>query len=219
NDSMGNDLRSDGLLPLYQPFDPVLPYYGNNNPVWQYSGIDTITYIPYYAVDWVLIELRDASSAAGAGSGTKIAQYPAYLMADGKVVSLNGSTPLNVNLTINNNLFVVIWHRNHLSIMNATGLNPVDGTVETFDFSTGSGQVYGGAAGYTELETGIWGMVTGDVNADGTINADDKGNGWSTDAGASGYLGGDLNLNTQSSNQDKNDFWLPNEGTSSQVPN
>ncbi|MBC8487382.1 MAG: lamin tail domain-containing protein [Bacteroidetes bacterium] len=219
NDSMGNDLRSDGLLPFYQPFDPALPYYGNNNPVWQYSGIDTITYIPYYAVDWVLIELRDASSAAGAGSGTMIAQYPAYLMADGKVVSLNGSTPLNVNLTISNNLFIVIWHRNHLGIMNATGLNPVDGTVETYDFSTGSGQVYGGAAGYIELETNVWGMVAGDVNADGTINADDKGNGWSTDAGASGYLGGDLNLNTQSNNQDKNDLWLPNEGTSSQVPN
>ena len=103
--------------------------------------------------------------------------------------------------------------------MSATGLAPTAGSSESYDYTTGSDKVYGGAAGYVELETGVWGMATGDVNADGIIDINDKADGWSTEAGSQGYLGGDLNFNKQSNNVDKNDFWVPNENTNSQVPN
>ncbi len=103
--------------------------------------------------------------------------------------------------------------------MNAIGIAPA-GTV-VYDFSTSSGQVYGGALGYKLLETGVWGMASGDINADGAVNAADKSpSGWKVDAGKRGYLGADLNLNGQVNNPDKNGFWVPNNGNkTTQVPN
>ena len=86
--------------------------------------------------------------------------------------------------------------------------------------TTGSGQVYGGAAGYKLLETGVWGMASGDINADGTVNTTDKSpSGWKVDAGKKGYFGADLNLNIQVNNQDKNEFLYPEFTKTTGVPN
>ena len=214
---MATDLATAGLLPLNQPFNPALPYYGNNTPKWLYNGTQTVTSFPTGTVDYVLIELRDAANAAAATSATRIAQVPALLKSDGSIVSLTGTLPSFSN-TINNSLFIVIWSRNHVGIMNTTGIVP-SGTV-VYDFSTGSDKVYGGAAGYKLLETGVWGMASGDINADGTINTSDKSpSGWKVDAGKKGYLGTDLNMNSQINNKDKNDFLYPNIGKICQVPN
>ena len=216
---MVNGLSVADIMPLDQPYNPSLPYYGNNTPTWLYSGTESLAHVQYYAIDWILIELRDATIAANATSGTMVAQYPAFVMDDGTVVSLNGTHALNINHIFINNMYVVVWHRNHLGIMNPTGLNPIFGTTETYDFSTGSSQVYGGATGYTELKTGIWGMVSGDSNGDQVVNDTDKTAAWDTEAGEAGYKGYDLNLDGEVNNLDKNDFWIPNNPTSSQVPN
>ena len=219
NDSMINGLRAAGVMPFDQPFNPGLPYYGNNTPAWLYGGTEDLVHVQYYAIDWLLIELRDASTAAGATPGTVVAQYPAFVMDDGTVVSMNGTHALNINQTFTNDMYVVVWHRNHLSIMNPTGLTPVDGTTVSYDFSSGEGQVYGAAAGHKMLKAGIWGMFSGDSNGDQVINATDKTAAWDTEAGEAGYKGYDLNLDGEVNNIDKNDFWVPNESASSQVPN
>jgi hypothetical protein len=214
------DIMAGNLfIPTDQPFNPSTPYYGNISPIWSYTGFENFNSFSGDETDWVLIELRDATTASAAGNASTIETRPAMLLDDGSIVCLNGVADLSLNLSVSDNLYIVIWHRNHLGIISATGLNPVAGTVVSYDYTTGSDKVYGGAAGYIELEPGIWGMVTGDVNADGTIDSNDKADGWSTDAGKAGYLGGDLDLNGQSNNQDKNDFWLLNDGTNSQVPN
>jgi hypothetical protein len=214
---MATDLATASLLPLNQPFNPSLPYYGNNSPKWLYNGTQTVTSFPTGTVDYILIELRDAANAAAATSATKIAQVPALLKSDGSIVTLNGTLPSFTN-TINNSLFIVIWSRNHLGIMNAAGIAP-SGTV-VYDFSTGSDKVYGGATGYKLLETGVWGMATGDINADGSINTTDKSpSGWKIDAGKKGYLGSDLNMNIQVTNRDKNEYLYPNILKTTGVPN
>jgi hypothetical protein len=219
-DSLSNYFRDNGMLPYYHPFDPALPYYGNNSPEWLFTGYDTLTFVPFLTSDWLLIELRDASSAAGATSGTVVAQMPALVLDDGTVVSMNGIMPLNVPTSFTNDMYVVVWSINHLGIMSSTGMSPVSGTVMSYDFTTGSGQVYGGAAGYKEVGTGVWGMVSGDVNGDQTINADDNVDGWSTEAGEEGgYQGSNLYIDDQINNLDKNEMWAPNTGMSSQVPN
>jgi hypothetical protein len=219
NDSMFNGLRVANVMPFDQPFNPGLPYYGNSSPDWLYAGTEDLVHVQFYAIDWLLIELRDATSAAGATPATMVAQYPAFVMDDGTVVSLNGTHALNINETFTNDMYVVVYQRNHLAIMNNNGLTPVDGTTVSYDFSSGSGQVYGGAAGYKELNPGVWGMVSGDSNGDQVVNATDKSEAWNTEAGEAGYKGYDLNLDGEVNNVDKNDFWVPNETTSSQVPN
>jgi len=213
---MKTDLLTGGVIPLGQPYNPGLPYYGNNTPVWLYNGIEAVTAIPNNVTDWIVIELRDAVDAASATGLTMVHQMAAFVLSDGTVVDLDGASQPMFDVTVNDNLFVVIWHRNHLGVMSAVPLVETAG-VYSYDFTTGSGQVFGGALGYKELETGVWGMISGDGNADKQVNNSDKIDVWSVEAGGSGYLGGDYSLDSQVNNQDKNDMWAPNSGTSSQV--
>ncbi|MBN1340572.1 MAG: lamin tail domain-containing protein [Bacteroidales bacterium] len=215
---MNTDLLSNGVIPIAQPFNPALPYYSNNNPSWLYAGTESVTAIPTGVVDWVLVELRDAANVNSATGATMIAQKAAFLLADGSVVGLDGTSMLNFNVTIANNLFAVVYHRNHLAVISAGPLVNNAG-VYSYDFSSGESQANGGSLGHIEVETGIWGMISADGNADGQTNNADKIDVWAIDAANSGYLGGDFTLDTQCNNQDKVDAWVPNSGASSQVPN
>lgn len=206
---MSTSLNSGGVIPLDQPF---------NTAPWNYTGTEAVAAIPNAdVVDWVLIELRDAASAAQAAGATMIAQQAAFLLKDGSVTDIDGQSDLSFTNPIQNSLFVVIWHRNHYGVLSA---NPLveSGGVYTYDFSTGAGQAYGGMLGHKEIGAGIWGMAGGDGNSDNQVNNDDKIIVWSTQAGNSGYLNGDFDMNEQVNNQDKVDLWAPNSGTGGQVP-
>lgn len=219
-DSMSNYFRVNSLLPYVHPFNPTLPYFGNNGPKWLFAGNDTVSNIPFLTTDWLLVELRDAASAAAATPATMVAQYPAFVNDSGVVVSMNGSKPLNISASFTNNAYIVVWSLNHLGIMSASGAVPVDGTVISYDFTTSSAQVYGGTNGCKELSTGVWGMMSGDINGDQSIDATDVSAGWAPNAGQTGiYQGNNLFLDMQIDNQDKDEFIVPNFGKSSQVPN
>jgi len=189
-----------------------------NGPPWNYSTCQTVPVIPNgNIVDWVLVELRDAQTPVQATGATTIARQAAFLLDDGSIVQVDGSSQLKIDVSPTYNLYAVIWHRNHLAIMSANALVESGGTY-TYDFSSSSSQVYGGTAGCKLLGGAIWGMFCGDGNADGYVNINDKINIWESEAGNSGYWAGDFNLNGQVSNQDKNDYWLPNDGEGSKVP-
>ena len=216
--SMNTAINS--YLPLSHPFHPSLPYFGNMDPPWYYTGNESVTSIPNLnIVDWILIELRDAVNAGSANSSTIIAQQPAFLLSDGSVTALNGSAYPEFSVNPINNLFVVLWHRNYVGIMSANPVLPVGGIYE-FDFSSGETQVYGGSGGHKELVVGsnVWGMIGGDGNADGQINNGDKNDVWVIQAGMNGYNAGDFNLDSQVNNGDKNEIWVPNTGMGGQVP-
>ncbi len=183
---------------------------------WNYNGTENVATVPPDVVDWVLVELRDASDATSATSATTVARQAAFLMSDGTIRSIDGlyNQQFN-NLTIQQLLFVVIRHRNHLAIMSSTGLIK-NSSVYSYDFTTGAEQAYGMNA-QKEIGTNIWGMISGDSNADNLIDVSDKTS-WEPEAGKGGYLNTDFNLNGNTDNRDKNDFWLPNNGEGSQVP-
>jgi len=213
---MNNDLYS--VLPLSQPFNVSLPWFGNPNPKWFYTGTEAVTSITNPAtVDWVLVELRDAPDAASATSSTMVARKACFVLTDGSIVDLDGYSIPSFNLIINQGLFVVIWHRNHLGVMSATPLVP-NGTIYSHFFTTGPGQAFGGANAQKEIGAGVWGMISGDGNADGQVSNSDKLEVWTIQSGNSGYLAGDFNMDTQVNNADKIDLWAPNSGRSCQVP-
>ncbi|MCD4736637.1 MAG: fibrobacter succinogenes major paralogous domain-containing protein, partial [Bacteroidales bacterium] len=167
-------------------------------------------------VDWVLIELRDTTDAALATDETMIARRAAFLLNDGSVVGLDGTdNACVVSTTIINDLYVVIWHRNHLSILSANALTE-SGGVYSYDFTIPAGQAYGTDA--QQNLGSVYGMYAGDGNADGTVDDLDISGTWATDAGNAGYLNGDFDMDGQADNKDKNDVWLPNEGEDCQVP-
>ncbi|NOX47964.1 MAG: PKD domain-containing protein [Chlorobi bacterium] len=213
--TMLTSLFDGGYIPITQPYGQD-PYYGGT-PIWLYTGTETVATVPAGVVDWALVQLRDADAPGNASSATILGTQAAFLLADGSIVGLDGSSKLSFNVTVSQNLYAVVYHRNHLGIMSATGLTGLGGTY-TYDFTTGSDKVFGGANGYKELETNVWGMVAGDGNASGIVDNTDESVVWKSDLGNSGYIGGDFSLNGIVENTDESVIWKPNLNVGGQVP-
>jgi len=210
------------ILPLSQPFAPDLPYFGNNNPVWYYVGDESVEEMSADVVDWVLVELRDAPAPAQAFNTTVVARQAALLLNTGHIVGTDG-LPLVFDVEIQEGLYAVVYHRNHLAVMSAEALTEAGG-IYAWDFTVSLGKAFGklekGAfqQGHKDLGGGVYGMYGGDGNADGQVNLQDKNDVWNAQSGASGYNPADFDLNGQVNLQDKNNIWNPNSGNASQVP-
>jgi PKD repeat protein len=200
----------NGILPLSQPY--------NISPL-NYPGTESVAAIPNAnVVDWVLVELRDAADAASATSATMMDRKAAFILNNGKVVGLDGTSILQFNNSLTQQLYVVIWHRNHLGVMSSGFLNDVGG-LYSYNFATGANQAIGGSSAHKQIGPGIWGMMSGDGDRDGQVTNSDKSPLWEIEAGSQGYLESDYNLDSQSEDKDKDDFWAPNLGAGSQIPN
>ncbi len=214
---MNTDLLAGGYLPLSQPFNPSLPYYDNGSPVWYYAGTETVTTFPANTVDWVLVQLRDASDAASAGSGSIMGSQAALLLDDGSIVDVDGN-PLVIKQAYNDGLYLVVYHRNHLGVISNfnVGINGT-GTYE-YDFSDAVDKAFGGANGHKDLGGGVYGMVSSDGNGNGLVQNTDETAVWKVDLGGSGYQGGDFDMNGLTQNTDETNQWKPNLGGGGQVP-
>jgi hypothetical protein len=210
----GTDMNSDlsilGNIPKSQPY--------SDDP-WNYSGEEELSEFPNEdIVDWILIELRDTTQADFATPESIIGKRAAFLLKDGSIVDLDGSSPVRYDCSIDWSLFIVIRHRNHLDFMSSYPSYQADG-VYTYDFTTGANKVYMGLMGtHKELAPNVWGMIAGDFNADGTIDLEDVIIDWRNQAGSSGYRQTDGNLDGQADNKDKDDFWYWNQEKSAILP-
>ncbi|MFW5726061.1 MAG: choice-of-anchor J domain-containing protein, partial [Bacteroidota bacterium] len=210
------------VLPLDQPYAPDLPYYGNNNPEWYYEGDEAVDIMPENVVDWVLIELRDAAAPSEAYTSTVISQKAALLLNTGEIVSTDLTMPV-FDVEINEGLYVVIYHRNHLAVMSAEALTEAGG-IYSWDFTQSLDRAFhlynrsSYGEGHKELGEGIFGMYGGDGDANGQIQAQDKNNVWNLQSGFAGYFPADFDLNGQVQAQDKNNIWNANSGIGTAVP-
>jgi hypothetical protein len=156
-DSLTNLMKTDinPDIPLNQPY-----FY----PPWSYMGTENLVTIPVNMIDWVLVELRSTPS------GPAIDRTAGILMKDGIImdasmdgtISFNGITPFSP-------YYVVVHHRNHLPVMSKYPViipNPI-----LYNFSdTLNFPPYGtGRKALSKLKTGVYGLITGDVNNDGKI--------------------------------------------------
>lgn len=208
--SMSNNLNTHSLIPLFQPY---------NTAPWNYNEITGVPEIPSLdVIDWILIELRSTVGDATTATPDKVIfRMAAFVLNDGKIASPDGTPITELAVSFDDNTYLVIYHRNHLEIMTAEPLTPNQGFYN-IDLTTDETQVYGGASGYSELMPGVWGMASGDANADGSINMIDKNTNWTLQAGTTGYVQEDFNMDGQVNNPDKNDKWETNEGKMSQIP-
>lgn len=102
---MSTSLNS--ILPSTQPFAGSL---------WNYGGNESVTEIPTNIVDWVFVELRTELNTP---TNKKRA---AFLRNDGSVVDIDGISKLKIYGIIPGDYYVVVKHRNHLSVMSAISL-------------------------------------------------------------------------------------------------
>jgi hypothetical protein len=206
---MQTALNQNDLLPLAQPY---------NTAPWNYPGEETVSEIPSSAiVDWVLIEFRDATDAASADGSTIVETQAAFLLDDGKVVALDGISNLTIKTEISNELFVVIRHRNHLSVMNANVAAEIDNGF-TFDFTVSPTETFAGHLSMHNLGNGLWGMIAADANGNGQINNVDKVDCWAGQFLNAGYLSGDFNMDSQVDMNDKTQAWNLNSGKKCHIP-
>lgn len=100
SNTMNKTLNDLGLIPLMSPYDNTVA-----------------SSIPVNAVDWIEIEVRDATTGSNVVSTTS-----AFLLTDGSVVGVDGSSlPLIKNALAST--YVAVNHRNHLPIRTASQIN------------------------------------------------------------------------------------------------
>ncbi|WKZ71247.1 MAG: choice-of-anchor D domain-containing protein [Melioribacteraceae bacterium] len=133
-------------IPLSQPY---------NAAPWNYVGTESVEEIPVDVVDWVLIELRSNTTTA-------INKYACFLKTDGSIVDLTGTGLINFPEN-SGNYYLVIHHRNHLSIMSQSALS-LNTNSESYDFTTNTSKAYG-TNSLKDLGNDTWGMKSGDSNA------------------------------------------------------
>jgi PKD repeat protein len=97
--NMNTYLTSLTDFPLLQPY---------SGTPWSYMGTENVESIPSNVVDWVLVELRDATDAANATTGTRIARQAGFVLNDGLIVSADGSSLMFFSASVINNLFAVV---------------------------------------------------------------------------------------------------------------
>ncbi|MEZ4888233.1 MAG: choice-of-anchor J domain-containing protein [Chitinophagales bacterium] len=189
---VGDAFRS--LIPLQQPF---------NQTPWNYNGSESLTALPSDAVDWVLVELRDANS-----KNQIVASRAGILLQNGLVVDVDGQTNgINFfNIEANENYFVVVRTRHHLAVMSSIATNlqnsiPYDFTLPNNVMGTNQLQLL--ANGNT------YGLFAGDFNSDGVVNVDDFNLFTSELAGINAYSASDVNMDRGVTVADYN-LYVPN---------
>jgi hypothetical protein len=206
--AMTTTLNSGGLLPLIQPYSAT-PF--------SYSGTENVA-TGFFAsnptvVDWVLIQLRSTSG------GAAVATAAALLKSDGTVVDVDGTSAVPISsITTAGSYFIVVKHRNHLSIMSAAAV-ALSTSSALYNFTTAQAQAFG-TNPMIALTGGVFGLYAGDSNVDGQVTALDF-NTWNanTKAGQVGYVADDMNLDGQVTALDFN-VWNANTklGAATKVP-
>lgn len=185
-----------GILPLTQPFGG-LP--------WYYDGPEILSPDFFAAhtdiVDWVLVDVRTDLSAASI-----VGRRAGLIKNTGAIVDTDGVSPLHVTAPNHMDYYIVVRHRNHLSVMSSDKVW-LGFDEEVYDFSGSPSQAYGLNA-MKLLAPGVYGLYAGEANGDGQISGTDFNLFMDGFFGiATGYVWPDFNLDGQVTGLDFNIFY------------
>jgi subtilisin-like proprotein convertase family protein len=132
---MHDSLRRQAVLPLSEPYTGLgFALVGGGG---ESTSVGTLATTGNNAiVDWVLVELRNATTPT-----TVVRSQCALVQRDGDVVGTNGTSALNFPVAPGN-YHVAIRHRNHLGVMTAAAL-ALSGTSTTVDFTVPTTSTFG----------------------------------------------------------------------------
>jgi hypothetical protein len=173
---MRTDLKHSDLLPIYQPY--------NMSP-WNINGDVSVGTIPENCVDWILVQLRNDLT-------NTVNSKVALLTNDGTVLNTEGCSFTYWSIP-SGEYYIVIKHRNHLSIMSAQKVKIEQGESVNYDFTDSQSKAYGENS-MASVGDGKYAMIAGDGDANGVVNILD----YSTVANSIlsiGYALGDIDMN------------------------
>lgn len=163
---MNDGMRSLGLLPTTEPYAGLgYVHVGEGGESTTPSVLATIGNDA--VVDWVVLELRDASDAS-----VITASRSALLQRDGDVVDVDGVSPVAFDVAAGN-YHVAVRHRNHLGAMSAAAV-ALSASATTIDFTQSSTTTYGSEA--CRVNGALQMLWCGDVTFDGTVKYVGSGN-------------------------------------------
>ena len=138
---------------------------GHPPPASPYSAASVaVPAVPSNAVDWMLVSVRPTPTSPPSAS------VSALLLPDGSLCNAQGGS--NVYIEARGDLYVVLSHRNHLSVMSAA---PVfTSRFARFDFAASPGLLWAGTNGVRPVAAGRWGMIAGDADGDGAVDTPDR---------------------------------------------
>ncbi|MEX0635396.1 MAG: hypothetical protein WD135_01405, partial [Ferruginibacter sp.] len=199
--SMNITMNTAGIIPLNQPYN-IAPF--------NYTGTESVASIPANVVDWVLIEHRKPASGLPADAlvASISGRKAGFLLDNGTVVDLNGSSPIDVQITKQGSSFIVVRHRNHLGVLSNVIPSNAIGTFSN-DYSLLANvykRVDASSVPLVLLAGGVeYGLWAGDANRSGSINATDVNVirlGIATPL--TGYQASDVNLSNSVNSTDVN---------------
>lgn len=207
---MWDSVRTLGAIPLAEPFTAMnFNFVGGGGETINPSVLQTTG--PNAIVDWIFVDLRDAND-----SMVTVASRACLLQRDGDIVDLDGESNPEFRFLPDGFYYVVLDHRNHLSVMTEmpvyfdksgnTSIDFRDASLPTFGFNPS--KIVGNSSF----------LFSGDANGDDQVQVVDLVNFWVKNVGASGYLNADWNMDGQVQNIDFINYWIPNAGRGSQVP-
>lgn len=152
---MTTDLVDNGIIPNAQPY---------SDAPWNYSGGELVTNFPTNTVDWVYLELRDATDDTEV-----LAKAVGFLDKFGYLRGIDGLPGISFNGYFTGDYNVALFHRGHTAIMTA---NPITlPNINTYDFTTSASMAKG--AGQLKDDGGSFVMLAGDFNGSGVNNIQD----------------------------------------------
>ncbi len=181
---MRNDLVQENLVDLAQPY--------NTSP-WNYTGTESVTSLPTNAVDWVIVEIQDASNQY-------VTSTAAILLQDGSIVDYNGTVSDGVELcglAANTPYYIVVRHRNHLDVMSANTVTLPNST--SYDFTTAVNQASTIGTTVNQLVDvgGFFALRAGDLDGDGFILVGDFNDVYQVESSiVNQYVKGDVNMDS-----------------------
>lgn len=113
---MDNDLGAASLIPTQEPYTNLAYVVTSNSNVTTANSIISSGAIDP-VVDWILLELRPTATASSV-----TASSAALLLKSGKIVDVNGSSPVSFGTVSSGTYHLAVRHRNHLGVMTNTAL-------------------------------------------------------------------------------------------------
>ncbi len=150
---MPTDLLDQDLIPLEQPFN-VAPY--------NYTGTESVAFIPPNTVDWVLLEVRDATDVDAV-----VQQKATFLRNDGKLMDLDGSLGVEFPGLVQGGYYVVVRHKSHIDVVSAAPVS-VNAGLPLYDFTSSTAQAMG--VNQQKFMNGTNTMYCGDYDGNGVNN-------------------------------------------------
>jgi hypothetical protein len=184
---MDNHYSAYNQLPTTQPYTAL---------GFSHAGTETTTAVilantfgENSIVDWVLLELRNATNPAAI-----LHSRAALLQRDGDVVDTDGISAVSFPNAVDGNYYIVVRHRNHLAFRTTDVLN-LSSAIKTLNFTNQSVPLFGITPVSPVFSETIFAMNAADANHDGSIDNVDGGN-WETFNGIFGQYQRleDLNL-------------------------